>query len=440
MSGFMELLPEEQVEFDRLKSIIETTYHQFGFTSIDTPNIERSEVLLAKGGDEADQQIYFVTNGLLTKDRDKQALRFDLTVPLARYVAEHFNDLVFPFKRCHVGKVYRGERPQRGRFREFYQCDIDVIGRNELGIQHDAEIPSIIYQLFKKLNLGKFTIRINNRKVLNGLFAGLNISADVSKVLRVIDKAEKISKDELLQAFRDAGLSENQTSSIVNFMGISGDVAQVLGKLDALGISNELFNEGVSELKIVTDLMLQMGVDPDYFVIDLSIARGLAYYTGTVYETVLDDSRIGSVCSGGRYDNLAGHYTNENLPGVGTSIGLTRLFWQLRENNMLSCKRRSVADVIVVPVDSKDLTLAMSAANELRRNSVNVDVLLEDMTFKKKLQYVSKKDSRFTVVAKTEADGSEVLILQYKDGDALIKNQFPLTELVENVVKELTSF
>lgn len=437
MSGFMELLPEEQVEFYRLKSIIESTYHQFGFTSIDTPNIERSEVLLAKGGDETDQQIYFVTNGLYAKERDKQALRFDLTVPLARYVADHFNDLVFPFKRCHIGKVYRGERPQRGRFREFYQCDIDVIGRNELSIRHDAEIPSIIYQLFKKLNLGKFTIRVNNRKVLNGLFAGLGISADVSKVLRVIDKVEKISIDELVQNFYEAGLSEEQTNSILNFMGISGDVANVLSKLEGLGINNALFEEGVSELKIVTDLMLQMGVDPDYFVIDLSIARGLAYYTGTVYETVLDDSRIGSVCSGGRYDNLAGHYTSENLPGVGISIGLTRLFWQLRENNMLSCNQRTVADVVVVPSENSDVALALSVANELRHNSVNVDVLLEDMNFKKKFQYITRKDSRFTVIAKT-VDEREILSLQYKDGDSINKEELALDVLVERVVKELS--
>jgi histidyl-tRNA synthetase len=439
MSGFLELLPEEQVEFDRIKSIIESTYHQFGFTSIDTPIIERSEVLLAKGGDETDQQIYYVTNGLFAKEKDKQALRFDLTVPLARYVADHFNDLVFPFKRCHIGKVYRGERPQRGRFREFYQCDIDVIGRNELSIRHDAEIPSIIYQLFKKLDLGKFTIRVNNRKVLNGLFARLGISADVSKVLRVIDKVEKITKDELLQGFRDAGLTEEQTSSIVGFMEISGDVAHVLDKLNGLGINNELFQEGVNELKIVTDLMLQMGVDPDYFVIDLSIARGLAYYTGTVYETVLDDSRIGSVCSGGRYDNLAGHYTNENLPGVGISIGLTRLFWQLRENNMLSCNRRTVADVVVVPSEDGDVALALSAATELRRNSINVDVLLEDMNFKKKFQYITRKDSRFTVIAKTVDGGREVLSLQYKNGDSIVKEELKLNALVERVVKELAS-
>ena len=433
LSGFMELLPEEQIEFDRLKSIIESTYHQFGFTSLDTPLVERSEVLLAKGSQETDQQVYYVTNGLFSKEKYTQALRFDLTVPLARYVAEHFNDLSFPFRRCHINRVYRGERAQKGRFREFYQCDIDVIGRNELSIYYDAEIPSIIYQLFKKLNLGKFTIRINNRKILNGLFADLGISASSEEVLRIIDKAEKISHEELLSSLREIKLTEAQIRSLLSFMNIKGETESKIKQLHELGITNQLFTDGVNELKIVNDIMLQMGVDPDYFRIDLSVARGLDYYTGTVYETVLEDSRIGSVCSGGRYDNLAGHYTSEKLPGVGISIGLTRLFWQLRENNMLQCQRRTIADVIVVPENSGNIRGALKTAAKIRASGLNVDVLLEDVAMKKKLQYITKKESRFTVIVKNGESGDEILSLQYIDGGTLKKEPLPIEQLIGRI-------
>ncbi|MDR0221043.1 MAG: histidine--tRNA ligase [Lachnospiraceae bacterium] len=433
LSGFMELLPEEQVAFDNLKATIESTYQQFGFASLDTPLIERSEVLLAKGGEDINRQIYLVTNGLVSNERSDQALRFDLTVPLARYVAEHFNDLVFPFRRCHIGKVYRGERAQRGRFREFYQCDIDVIGRNELSIRYDAEIPSIIYQLFRKLDLGKFNIRINNRKVLNGLFNELGISAATSAVLRIIDKADKARPDDLLKAFREEGLAEKQIKSLVSFIGIKGDIDSVLKMLGELKVSDALFQEGVDELKTVTDLMLLMGVDADYFTIDLSIARGLDYYTGTVYETILEDSRIGSVCSGGRFDNLAGHYTTEKLPGVGISIGLTRLFWQLRENDLLKTTYRTIADVVVVPESDQNLSTALSISNDLRIAGLKVDVYLEESSMKKKLQYVSRKEARFTVVVKSEESGIEVLSLQYKDGDVLNKEQLSKEDLLRRV-------
>lgn len=433
LSGFMELLPEEQVEFDRIKSIIESTYQSFGFTSLDTPLVERSEVLLAKGGAETDQQIYYVTNGLFAKEKNSQALRFDLTVPLARYVAEHFNDLVFPFRRCHIGKVYRGERAQRGRYRELYQCDIDVIGKNELSIYYDAELPSIVYQLFKKLDLGKFTIKINNRKILNGLFDSLGVSVSSADILRVVDKAEKITHDELLSSFSEIGLTDKQTNSMVAFMGIKGDAGDVFRKLEDLGVENTLFNEGISELKTVVEMMKQMGVDEDYFVIDLSVARGLDYYTGTVYETVLEDSRVGSVCGGGRYENLAGHYTAEKLPGVGISIGLTRLFYQLRENGLLQCSHRTVADVVVVPEHNQNLTGALSIAGSLRNAGLNVDVLLEDMPMKKKYQFISRKDARYTVFVKTSDTNENIFSLQYKIGEELIKDQLPMDALIKRL-------
>ena len=366
LPGFMELLPEEQIEFDRIKNIITTTYKQYGFTALDTPIIERSKTLLAKAGGETEKQIYCVENrnGAGVGDSDENgktdlSLRFDLTVPLARYVAEHFNELSFPFRRCHISKVYRGERPQKGRFREFYQCDIDVIGKDKLSIRYDAEIPSIIYQLFKQLDFGKFTIRINNRKILNGLIGSLNIDTDKVEILRIIDKTEKISRDDLVSQFKDQGLANESIGKLLNFIDIKGSTSEVISKLKSLGINNALFLEGIEELATVISMMVEMGVESDYFKIDLSIARGLDYYTGTVYETVLNDyPKIGSVCSGGRFDNLASYYTTEKLPGVGISIGLTRLFYQLREVGLIACAKKTIADIVIVPMDDSNIKTA----------------------------------------------------------------------------------
>ncbi|MCL2170832.1 MAG: histidine--tRNA ligase [Defluviitaleaceae bacterium] len=435
LSGFMELLPQEQVEFDRIKGIIADTFRSFGFAAIDTPVIERSEILLTKGGAETDKQVYFVQNGMTAKEPNALAMRFDLTIPLARYVAEHFGKLVFPFRRMHIGKVYRGERAQKGRFREFYQCDIDVIGRNELSIYYDAELPFVIYQLFRALDLGKFTIRLNNRKVLNGLFSALNIAAASADILRIIDKAEKISAEDLLKSFADAGLDKKQTDSILAFMNIKGDVAQVLADLENLGIDNEIFALGVAELGRVAEIMGQMGIDPAYFAIDLSIARGLDYYTSTVYETILDDSpNIGSVCSGGRYDNLAEHYTKEKLPGVGISIGLTRLFDQLRENGLLKDTKKSVADVVVIAESGEYMPHAYAIANALRDAGKNVDVFYEDINMKKKFQYISKKDAPYTVVCRGDEGGMAVYSLQYKVGEDFRKEVLPITDIVMRVL------
>lgn len=429
LSGFIEYLPHEQVVFDRLKQTIESTYHQFGFASLDTPVIERSEVLLAKGGEETDSLLFYTTNDPSLRDMKSKALRFDLTVPLARYVAAHMNDLVFPFRRCHIGRVYRGERAAKGRAREFYQCDIDVIGCGELSVRYDAEIPNIIYQLFKKLDLGKFTIHISNRKVFNGLLEGLNITAPQSAVLATVDKAEKISHEELLAAFVTLGLTATQMETLLACMRIKGKPDHALRELEALNIDNPLFTEGFNELKTVADILIQMDTDPDYFVIDLAIVRGLDYYTGTVYETLLDGLGFGSVCSGGRYDNLAGHYTTEKLPGVGISIGLTRLFEQLRENELLDLRGQSTADVVAVPDREQNLPLALRTAQALRAKDLNVDVLLEDTSTKKKYRYIDKKNAPYTLIVKTLPEGDEVISLQYKTDVGITKEQLPPGEV-----------
>ena len=448
LPGFMELLPEEQIEFDRIKNIITKTYEQYGFTALDTPVIERSKTLLAKAGGETEKQIYCVENrngaGAGNSDeggKTELSLRFDLTVPLARYVAEHFNELSFPFRRCHISKVYRGERPQKGRFREFYQCDIDVIGKDNLSIRYDAEIPSIIYQLFKQLDFGKFTIRVNNRKILNGLIDSLNIDVDKVEILRIIDKAEKVSRDDLVLSFKNKGLTTESIERLLNFIDIKGSTDEVIAKLKSLGINNALFREGLEELATVTSMMVEMGVEADYFKIDLSIARGLDYYTGTVYETVLNDyPKIGSVCSGGRFDNLASYYTTEKLPGVGISIGLTRLFYQLREVGLITCTRKTVADIVIVPMDDSNIKTAFRIANCLRIDGFNVDVLLEDLNVGKKFSYVKKKGAFFTIVIGSEEEASGQFTIQYIANGELKKELVyfdSISEYIKNHYNEM---
>jgi len=443
LPGFMELLPEEQIEFDRIKGIIAETFARFGFTAIDTPAIERSKTLLAKAGGETEKQIYQVANksggaeGKKSGGADESAgaelsLRFDLTVPLARYVAEHFNELSFPFRRCHIAKVYRGERPQRGRYREFYQCDIDVVGKDKLNIRYDAEMPSIIYQVFKELDFGKFTIRINNRKLLGGLIGSLGADVDTAGVLRAIDKAEKIPPEAFAALLGEQGLSDELSAVLRKFIGIKGDVSEVLSQLRALDIENEMFLSGVSELETVAGLMTEMGVAPGYFAIDVSIARGLDYYTGTVYETTLDDyPGLGSVCSGGRYDDLASYYTEQRLPGVGISIGLTRLFYKLRELGLIDCTRKTAADVVIVPMDDSNIAASLKTAHSLRAEGLRVDLLLEDLTVKKKFQYVSRKDPQFTAVIGSEEEESGFVTLQFRRGGQIVKEKRPTEALAE---------
>jgi len=408
MTGFMELTPSEQLEFDRIKTVIEQEYARFGFTSIDTPVIERSEVLLAKAGGETEKQIYRFTKG----DADL-SLRFDLTIPLARYVAEHYNDLVFPFRRAHIAKVYRGERPQKGRYREFYQCDIDVIGEDTLAIAYDAEIPRVIYSIFSRLNFGKFTIKVNNRMILSGLMAHLETGTIAADILRVIDKIEKISREAFLAELGSLGLNENQIGTLIRFIEISGDPDSVLAKLRWINIDNPTFKQGVDDLETVINLMKTMGIPDTHFAVDLSIARGLDYYTGTIYETTLDEHpRLGSICSGGRYDDLASHYTNKKLPGVGISIGLTRLFSQLLELGLVTAQRKTVADVLVIPMTDDETHAALALADHLRDDQINVDVLLATIPIKKKFKYADKIGVKKVIVVGADEVKTQKFTLQ----------------------------
>lgn len=391
-SGFNEYLPAEQIEFNRLLDIIRTTYEKYGYAPIDTPDLELSEVLLAKGGGETEQQIYRFERG-----KNDLSLRFDLTVPLARYAAEHESDLVFPFRRYHIGKVHRAERAQAGRFREFYQCDIDVIGSESTVI--DAEFPTVINEIFDKFGFGEFTIRLNNRLVLNGFFEGIGLADASAEVLRAIDKMEKLSRDDLVSALREIGLTDQQVAKVFEFTEISGTNDEVLAKLDALGIDSPTFYEGVGKLRVLIDTLRALQVPERRFKIDLRIARGLDYYTGTVYETTLNDlPGVGSVCSGGRYDDLASNYTNTQLPGVGISIGLSRLFYKLMEAGIIQPSQQSLARVIIMPLDDGAIQRALEAASHMRALGTATIVHTEPGAMKKKFRYADRMGCRYVVV------------------------------------------
>ncbi len=387
LSGFMELLPAQQQQLERMMDILRTTYSRYGFTPLDTPVIEASEVLLAKGGGETEKQIYRFQKG----DADL-ALRFDLTVPLAKYVALHGNDLAFPFRRYQIGKVYRGERAQRGRFREFYQADIDIIGDGKLDITNEAEIPSIIYQTFTALGLTRFQIRVNNRKILNGFYAMLGLTDRSGDIMRTVDKLDKIGPHKVRACLMDdIGLTADQAEEIMRFISITGSNDQVLSALEGYRSRHELFDQGLDELTTVTRYLVAFGVPKVNFAVDLTIARGLDYYTGTVYETtLLDYPEIGSVCSGGRYDNLAEYYTDRQLPGVGISIGLTRLFYVLGEQGLLNPSLPTApADVLILPM-TQDLTPAIQLATRLRGAGVRTQLYTEQKKFKAKMNYADK--------------------------------------------------
>ena len=387
LSGFMELLPAPQQQMERMMEILRTTYSRYGFTPLDPPAIEASEVLLAKGGGETEKQIYRFQKG----DADL-SLRFDLTVPLAKYVALHYNDLAFPFRRYQIGKVYRGERAQRGRFREFYQADIDIIGDGKLDITNEAEIPSIIYQTFTSLGLTRFQIRVNNRKILNGFYAMLGLTEQSGDIMRTVDKLDKIGADKVRTCLtEDVGLTAEQADEIMRFISITGSNRQVLDALAGYQGRHELFDQGLEELNTVTRYLSAFGVPEENFAVDLTIARGLDYYTGTVYETtLLDHPEIGSVCSGGRYDNLAEYYTDRQLPGVGISIGLTRLFYVLGEQGLLNPQLPTApADVLILPM-TQDLTPAIRLATRLRSAGVRTQLYTEQKKFKAKMNYADK--------------------------------------------------
>ena len=388
LSGFMELLPRQQMVMERIMEILRETYSLYGFTPLDTPVIEASEVLLAKGGGETEKQIYRFTKG----DADL-ALRFDLTVPLAKYVALHYNDLTFPFRRYQIGKVYRGERAQRGRFREFYQADIDIIGDGKLDVTNEAEIPAIIYQVFTRLGLHRFQIRVNNRKILNGFYAMLGLTDKAGDIMRTVDKLDKIGAEKVrdLLTAEDIGLTEDQAGEILTFISIQGSNQQVLSALESYRGRNEVFDQGLDELHTVVKYLSAFGVPEKNFAVDLTIARGLDYYTGTVYETtMLDHPEVGSVCSGGRYDNLAEYYTDKQLPGVGISIGLTRLFYVLQEQGMLNEALNSApADALILPMTG-DLGPAAALATQLRQAGVRTQLYTEQKKFKQKMTYADR--------------------------------------------------
>ena len=430
LSGFMELLPGKQIRFEKMLEILRTTYASYGFAPLDTPVIEDAQILLAKGGGETEKQIYRFTKG----DSDL-ALRFDLTVPLAKYVALHYNELAFPFRRFQISKVYRGERAQRGRFREFYQADIDIIGDGKLDILNEAEIPAIIYKVFRGFGLSRFQIRVNNRKILNGFYAMLGLSEKSGDIMRTVDKLDKIGAEKVkLILLEGCGLTDDQADEILRFIAITGSNAQVLSALEGYAGRNEMFDQGLSELKAVTVNLAAFGVPEANFAVDLTIARGLDYYTGTVYETtLLDHPEIGSVCSGGRYDNLAGYYIDKALPGVGISIGLTRLFYVLDEQGLLNPALPSApADALVLPMTDSPAA-AIALAETIRSAGLRVQLYGEQKKFKQKMAYANKLEVPFVVLlgedeiaegvcsVKNMATGEQVK-LSSADAAAYIKN------------------
>lgn len=426
LAGFMELLPSQQILFNKMMDTIRKNYEKFGFLPIDTPVIEKAEVLLAKGGGETEKQIYSFKKG-----DTNLALRFDLTVPLARYVAQHYSQLSFPFKRYHIGKVYRGEKAQRGRFREFYQCDIDIIGNGKLDIINDAEIPSIIYSTFKDLGFDDFTIKINNRKILKGFLQWLGIE-DSQGVVRAIDKLEKIGESGVIKEIEKQGLEKSKIEEILKFLKIKGTNEEIIESLKSLSIDNDVFKLGVEELELVNNYVRIFGVPEDNFAIDLTIARGLDYYTGTVYETFLNEySNIGSICSGGRYDDLASFYTKQKLPGVGISIGLTRLFYQLYEAKLIKEEYNSLSKVIVIPM-GEYFDKAAETARILREKGINTQVYLEKAKVGKKFSYADKLKIPYAVIIGEEEVEKGLYTL--KDMETGMQQTLSLEEML-NVLK-----
>ena len=385
LSGFMELPPKEQVLFEKIKQKLEETYRLFGFYPIDTPILERSEILLAKTGGDTEKQIYRFSKG----DTD-MAMRFDLTVPLAKYVAKNYSELTFPFKRYQIGKVYRGERAQQGRFREFYQADIDIIGDGDLSVVNDAEVPSIMYQVFTGLGLHDFTIRLNNRKVLNGLFEMYGLSGIATDVMRVIDKLEKIGEESVKAELSEMNVPAEASDELLALLTFKGSNSEILEKLKGFAGRSEKLDLGVQELSEVVYYMDKFGVPQENYRVDLTIARGLDYYTGTVYETTFNrHPEIGSICSGGRYDNLAEFYTKKKLPGVGMSIGLTRLFYILNEFDYLNRALATSADVLVIPM-TEDMAAAVEISAKLRAQGISTQIYFEKKKFKHKISYADK--------------------------------------------------
>ena len=430
--GFVELLPEEQLLFERMKASVEKSYRLFGFAPIDTPTIERLDILLGKVGGETSKQIYRIS-----RDGDEQGLRFDLTVPLARYVAEHYANLSFPFRRYHIAKVFRGERPQKGRFREFFQADIDIIGAGELSLVNDAEMVAVINHTFRELGLSDYVIRISNRKILTGFWETFgDATKDVAETLRIIDKLEKIGIDAVKTELTKLGVNLATAEKLVSLVSLKGDASKIIPQLEAMQISNETFALGIRELQEIFGLLQAMNVPSQNYMLDLSIARGLDYYTGTVYETTLSNCPgLGSICSGGRYDNLAEHYTDKKLPGVGISIGLSRLFSQLLANGFLQPKRATPAEILILPLGD-DLKYTMRVASLVRAQGIPTQVFMEHAKPKKKFAFADKQKFDFVIVIGEDEEKEEAFSLKNLATGEQAK--YPLSEL-PTVIKNVCS-
>ena len=437
LSGFMELLPEQQMKMERMMEILRQSYSVYGFTPLDTPVIESAEVLLAKGGGETEKQIYRFMKG-----ESDLALRFDLTVPLAKYVAGHYGELTFPFRRYQIGKVYRGERAQRGRFREFYQADIDVIGDGKLDIINEAEIPAIIYNTFSKLGITKFKIKVNNRKILNGFYAMNGMSERAGDIMRTVDKLDKIGAEKVRQLLiDDVKMLPCKAENVLDFMAICGSNDEVIAALERYRGMDATFDQGLDELKTVTGYLAAFGIPEENFAVDLTIARGLDYYTGTVYETEMTEHpEIGSVCSGGRYDNLAEYYTDKQLPGVGISIGLTRLFYVLNEQGLLSDEIVTApCDALVIPM-TEDAGFAISAATALRAGGVRTQLYGEKKKFKAKMSYADKLKVPFVVlVGEDEINEGVLSVKNMQTGEQVKLSPADAAEHIAAVIKERNS-
>ena len=435
LSGFMELLPAPQQQMERIMEILRNTYSLYGFTPLDTPIIESAEVLLAKGGGETEKQIYRFQKG----DSDL-ALRFDLTVPLAKYVALHYGELQFPFRRYQIGKVYRGERAQRGRFREFYQADIDIIGDGKLDIINEAEIPSIIYRTFSQLGLKRFQIRVNNRKILNGFYSMVGLADKSQDVMRTVDKLDKIGAEKVKTLLmEDIGVAEDVANQVLDFIAIGGSNQEVLAALEGYQGKDELFDTGLEELSTVVRYLSAFGVPEENFVVDLTIARGLDYYTGTVYETtMLDHPEIGSVCSGGRYDNLAEYYTDKKLPGVGISIGLTRLFYVLGEQGMLNPDLpTAAADVLVIPMGEEQQGYAIATATALREAGIRTQLYAEKKKFKARITYAAKMGIPYAMfLGETEEQDKVVALKDLNKGEQVTVSFEEAVKLIQDGIAQ----
>lgn len=435
LSGFMELLPAPQQQMERIMEILRNTYSLYGFTPLDTPIIESAEVLLAKGGGETEKQIYRFQKG----DSDL-ALRFDLTVPLAKYVALHYGELQFPFRRYQIGKVYRGERAQRGRFREFYQADIDIIGDGKLDIINEAEIPSIIYRTFSQLGLKRFQIRVNNRKILNGFYSMVGLADKSQDVMRTVDKLDKIGAEKVKTLLmEDIGVAEDVANQVLDFIAIGGSNQEVLAALEGYQGKDELFDTGLEELSTVVRYLSAFGVPEENFAVDLTIARGLDYYTGTVYETtMLDHPEIGSVCSGGRYDNLAEYYTDKQLPGVGISIGLTRLFYVLGEQGMLNPDLpTAAADVLVIPMGEEQQGYAIATATALREAGIRTQLYAEKKKFKARITYAAKMGIPYAMfLGETEEQDKVVALKDLNKGEQVAVSFEEAVKLIQDGIAQ----